>query len=151
MLYVTVVRMRQYAIVRFSNCKECKTCHILLQLQAWIDLRSYLSAIRNLKMTLKHTLQPFSGIPTLKCCKLRDFTKPIKTGDWDLHIYVFTSFMPTATKIMLATSPTIGHHSKLLHRVIPAYSSISKRVDFQSHYGRKIQQSFFRSDHRATY
>ena len=41
----------------------------------------------------------------------------------------FTSFMPTATKIMLASSPTIGHHSKLLHRVIPAYSRISKRVD----------------------
>ena len=67
---------------------------------------------------------------------LRDFVKSIKTGDCDLHMYAsrrcFTGFIPTTTTIMLATSPTIGHRSKLLHRTIPAYSSISKRVEFQS-------------------
>ena len=36
----------------------------------------------------------------------------------------FSGFIPNTTTIMLANSPTIGHHSKLLHVTIQAYFSI---------------------------
>ena len=54
---------------------------------------------------------------------LRDFIKSIKTDDWIRTCMprrrCFTGFMPTTTTIMLVTSTTIGHHTKLLHRTIP--------------------------------
>ena len=70
-----------------------------------MDRFNHSNAIRDLQMiylTLKHTLQPFSGIPTLNWCRL----------------YVIFG--------------SIGHHIKVLHKTIPSYSSIAKRVDFQS-------------------
>ena len=83
-------------------------------------------------LTLKFTPWPYSGIPTLKWCRLYVILWWMATGICTCMSQrgCFTGFMPTTTKVMLAASPTIAHHNKLFHGTISAYSSISKRVDF---------------------